>query len=70
MRRLCRRTPATVRLAATPGTAGTPAVPRGSLALQQVEANVALGDEAFALAVPDGAKALTLSELRQAGVLR
>ena len=41
-----------------------------SLTLQQVETNVALGDEAFTLAVPDGAKVLTLSELRQAGVLR
>ena len=64
--------PQTVRLAATPGTAGTPGASRAdlSLALQQVETNAALGDEAFAVAVPDGAKVLTLSELRQAGVLR
>ena len=64
--------PQTVRLAATPGTAGTPGASRAdlSLALQQVETNAALGDEAFALAVPDGAKVLTLIELRQAGVLR
>ncbi len=41
-----------------------------SLSLEQVETNVALGDEAFTLAVPDGAKGLTLAELRQAGVLR
>jgi len=67
--------PQTLRLGAAPGNAGasgTPAAPRAdlSLTLQQVEPNVALGDDAFALAVPGGAKALTLSELRQAGVLR
>jgi hypothetical protein len=61
-----------VRLGAAPGAAGTPGASRAdlSLTLQQVEANVALGAEAFTLAVPDGAKVLTLSELRQAGVLR
>jgi outer membrane biogenesis lipoprotein LolB len=67
--------PQTVRLGAAPGTAGTPGTPTTSradlsLTLQQVETNVALGDEAFTLAVPDGVKVLTLSELRQAGVLR
>lgn len=64
--------PQALRLAATPGAPGTPAASRAdlSLSLEQVEANVALGDEAFTLAVPDGAKGLTLSELRQAGVLR
>ena len=61
--------PQTVRLGATPGTAGASRADL-SLTLQQVETNVALGDEAFTLAVPDGAKVLTLSELRQAGVLR
>ena len=64
--------PQTVRLGATPGTAGTSGASRAdlSLTLQQIETNVALGDEAFTLAVPGGAKALTLGELRQAGVLR
>ena len=64
--------PQTVRLGATPGAAGNPGASRAdlSLTLQQVETNVALGDEAFAVTVPDGAKVLTLSELRQAGVLR
>lgn len=64
--------PQTVRLGARPAATGTPAASRAdlSLTLQQVESNVALPDEAFTLAVPDGAKVLTLSELRQAGVLR
>jgi outer membrane biogenesis lipoprotein LolB len=64
--------PQTVRLGAVPGTTGTTVASRAdlTLTLQQVESNVALGDEAFTLPVPDGAKALTLAELRQAGVLR
>jgi hypothetical protein len=64
--------PQTVRLGAAPGPAGTPGASRAdlSLTLQQVETNVAVPDEAFSLAVPDGARVLTLSELRQAGVLR
>jgi outer membrane biogenesis lipoprotein LolB len=61
--------PQTVRLGAAPGANGASRADL-SLTLQQVETNVALGDEAFTLAVPDGAKTLTLSELRQAGVLR
>ncbi|MEO5821540.1 MAG: hypothetical protein ABIT71_13625 [Vicinamibacteraceae bacterium] len=61
--------PQALRLGATPGTTGTSRADL-SLTLQQVETNVALGDDAFTLSVPDGAKVLTLSELRQAGVLR
>ena len=41
-----------------------------TLTLSQVERNPSLGPEAFALDVPPGAKVLTISELRQAGVLR
>jgi hypothetical protein len=64
--------PQAVRLGAAPAADGASAASRAdlSLTLQQVETNVALGDEAFTLDVPDGAKVLTLSELRQAGVLR
>ena len=64
--------PQTLRLGAAPDTAGSGGGSRAdlSLTLQQVETNAALGDEAFTLAVPDSAKVLTLSELRQAGVLR
>ncbi len=61
--------PQSLRLGATPGTTGASRADL-SLTLKQVESNVALGDEAFTLTVPDGAKGLTLSELRQAGVLR
>jgi hypothetical protein len=61
--------PRTVRLGAAPGTTGASRADL-SLTLEQVEANVALGDEAFSLDVPAGATVLTLSELRQAGVLR
>jgi hypothetical protein len=61
--------PRTVRLGATPGTAGASRADL-SLTLEQVETNVPLGDDAFTLAVPDGARELTLGELRQAGVLR
>jgi hypothetical protein len=61
--------PQVVRLGATPGPAGAARADL-SLTLAQVEANVALGEEAFTLAVPDGARVLTLGELRQAGVLR
>jgi outer membrane biogenesis lipoprotein LolB len=61
--------PQTLRLGATPGTTGASRADL-SLTLKQVETNVALGAEAFTLAVPDGAKGLTLTELRQAGVLR
>ncbi len=61
--------PRTVRLGATPGTGGASRADL-SLTLEQVETNVVLGDEAFTLAVPDGARVLTLDELRQAGVLR
>jgi hypothetical protein len=64
--------PQAVRLGAAPAADGASASSRAdlSLTLQQVETNVALGDEAFTLDVPEGAKVLTLSELRQAGVLR
>jgi hypothetical protein len=61
--------PQAVRLGATPGEPG-PSRADLSLTLKQVEANVALGDEAFTIDVPAGATALTLGELRQAGVLR
>lgn len=60
--------PQVLRLGAAPGTNSAPRADL-SLTLQQVDTNVALGDEAFTLAVPDGASVLTLSELRQAGVL-
>ena len=60
--------PQSLRLRDTPAGAA----PRAdlTLTLEAVETNVALGPEAFTLAVPDGARGLTLSELRQAGVLR
>jgi hypothetical protein len=60
--------PLAVRLRDTPA-GGAPRADL-TLTLKQVETNVALGPEAFTLAVPDGARGLTLSELRQAGVLR
>jgi outer membrane biogenesis lipoprotein LolB len=61
--------PQTVRLGAAPGANGGSRADL-TLTLQQVDTNVALGDEAFTLAVPDDARVLTSSELRQAGVLR
>ena len=61
--------PQSLTLRAAPGTGGTPRAEL-KLALAQVEANVALGPEAFTLDVPTGAHVLTLAELRQAGVLR
>ena len=61
--------PRTVRLGAAPAEAGASRADL-SLTLQDVETNVALGEDAFTLAVPDGATVLTLGELRQAGVLR
>jgi hypothetical protein len=61
--------PQAVRLGAAPGETG-PSRADLSLTLKQVETNVALGDEAFTLDVPAGARVLTLDELRQAGVLR
>jgi hypothetical protein len=60
--------PRTVRLGAAPEAGASRA--DLSLTLEQVETNVALADEAFLLDVPDGARVLTLGELRQAGVLR
>jgi len=61
--------PQVLRLGATPGAAGASRADL-SLTLKQVETNVALEADAFTLTVPDGAKGLTLGELRQAGVLR
>ena len=58
-----------LRDGAVPGEAGASRADL-SLTLKGVESNVALGDEAFALDVPAGARGLTLAELRQAGVLR
>lgn len=54
---------------------GTPAAAGAAradltLTVKGVDANVALGAEAFTVDVPAGAKVLALSELRQAGVLR
>jgi hypothetical protein len=61
--------PQSVRLGAAPSDGGASRADL-TLALQQVEPNVALGAEAFTLDVPAGARVLTLGELRQAGVLR
>jgi hypothetical protein len=61
--------PQSLKLRAAPGTGGTPRADL-TLAVSQVETNVALGPEAFTLDVPVGAHVLTLAELRQAGVLR
>jgi hypothetical protein len=61
--------PQSLKLRAAPGTGGKPRADL-TLALSQVETNVALGPEAFTLDVPAGARVLTLAELRQAGVLR
>jgi hypothetical protein len=61
--------PQSLRLGAAPGGATAPRADL-TLTLQQVEANVALGAEAFTLQVPAGARELTLAELRQADVLR
>jgi len=61
--------PQILRLGATPGASGASRADL-TLTLKQVETNVALGDDAFTLSVPAGAKGLTVGELRQAGVLR
>ena len=61
--------PQILRLGATPGASGASRADL-TLTLKQVEPNVALGDDAFTLSVPAGAKGLTVGELRQAGVLR
>lgn len=61
--------PQSLKLRAAPGTGGKPRADL-TLAISQVETNVALGPEAFTLDVPAGARVLTLAELRQAGVLR
>jgi hypothetical protein len=61
--------PQSLRLSAT-GTGGAAGRADLTLTLSQVEANPALGPEAFTLDVPPGARVLTISELRQAGVLR
>jgi outer membrane biogenesis lipoprotein LolB len=61
--------PQILRLGATPAASGTSRADL-TLTLKQVETDAALGDDAFTLSVPSGAKSLTVSELRQAGVLR
>ena len=60
--------PAVVRLGGAPGAGASRA--DLTLTLKGVETNPALGPEAFTVDVPEGARGLTLSELRQAGVLR
>jgi len=61
--------PQSLRLTAA-GTGGAAGRADLTLTLSQVEPNPSLGPDAFALDVPPGAKVLTVSELRQAGVLR
>jgi hypothetical protein len=60
--------PQTLRLGGAPGAGASRA--DLTLTLKGVEINPVLGREAFTIDVPEGARGLTLSELRQAGVLR
>jgi outer membrane biogenesis lipoprotein LolB len=61
--------PEQIRVSATPPQGETRAAADLTLAISQVEINVALADEVFTVSVPPDAVPMTLEELRDAGPL-
>jgi hypothetical protein len=60
--------PPRIRLKVKPGTAGAPGTDV-TLRLSEVETNVSLSSEAFMVRVPPDARPMSLTELRQTGLL-